>query len=62
MNASGELIGLAFDGNYEALISDWEYDAAIQRTISVDIRYVMFVTEKLGGATHLLREMGVFER
>jgi len=59
MNARGELIGLAFDGNYEALISDWEYDAAIQRTISVDIRYVMFITEKLGGATRLLREMGV---
>ena len=62
MNARGELIGLAFDGNYEALISDWEYEAAIQRTISVDIRYVMYITEKLGGATHLLREMGVETR
>ena len=59
MNARGELVGLAFDGNYEALISDWEYDAAIQRTISVDIRYVLFITEKLGGASQLLHEMGV---
>jgi hypothetical protein len=61
MNARGELIGLAFDGNYEAMISDWQYDFDLQRTISVDIRYVMFITEKLGKAGFLLEEMGISE-
>jgi len=59
MNASGELIGLAFDGNYEAMTSDWQYDEDIQRTISVDIRYVLFLTEKVAGADYLLKEMGI---
>ncbi len=57
LNARGEIIGIAFDGNYEAMTSDWQYNHAIQRTISVDIRYVMFITEKFGGATWLLDEM-----
>jgi len=59
MNARGELIGLAFDGNYEAMTSDWLYDPEIQRTIAVDIRYVMFITEKFAGADYLLKEMGL---
>jgi hypothetical protein len=59
MNAKGEIIGVAFDGNYEAMISDWQYDLDLQRTISVDIRYVLFVTEKFGKAGFLLDEMGV---
>ena len=59
MNAKGELIGIAFDGNYEALTGDWEFTLEIQRTISVDIRYVMFVTEKFAGADYLLKEMGL---
>jgi Peptidase S46 len=59
MNANGEIIGIAFDGNYEAMISDWKYDYALQRCISVDIRYVLFVTEKFGNASFLLDEMGV---
>jgi hypothetical protein len=59
MNARGELIGLAFDGNYEAMTSDWQYDYDMQRTISVDIRYVLFITEKFAGARHLLTEMGI---
>jgi len=58
LNAKGELIGCAFDGNYEAMISDWQYDPVLQRTISVDIRYVMFVTEKFGDASFVLEEMG----
>lgn len=57
MNAKGELIGLAFDGNYEAMISDWQFDYDIQRTISVDIRYVLFITEKFSGAKFLLDEI-----
>jgi hypothetical protein len=59
MNAKGELIGVAFDGNYEAMISDWQYDADLQRTISVDIRYVMFITQKFADAGFILDEMGV---
>lgn len=59
LNARGELIGLVFDGNYEALISDWQYDNKLQRTISVDIRYVLFITEKLGKAYNILKEMGL---
>jgi hypothetical protein len=59
LNAYGEMIGIAFDGNLEAMLSDWKFDPAIQRTISVDIRYVMFVTEKYAGADYLLEEMGV---
>ncbi len=59
LNAYGEMIGIAFDGNLEAMLSDWKFDPAIQRTISVDIRYVMFVTEKYAGANYLLEEMGL---
>jgi hypothetical protein len=59
LNSKGEIIGVAFDGNYEALISDWQYDVNLQRTISVDIRYVLFVTEKIGKAGFILDEMGV---
>lgn len=57
MNARGELIGLAFDGNYEAMTSDWLYNTELQRTIVVDIRYVMFITEKFAGADYLIQEM-----
>jgi len=59
MNARGEIIGVAFDGNYEAMTSDWQYDDALQRCIAVDIRYVLFITEKYGHAGFLLEEMGV---
>ena len=59
MNARGEIIGIAFDGNYEAMTSDWQYDYALQRCIAVDFRYVLFVTEKFGNAGFLLKEMGV---
>ena len=59
MNARGELIGIAFDGNYEALTGDWEFIPDLQRTISVDIRYVLFVTEKFAGGDYILKEMGI---
>lgn len=58
MNSKGEIIGVAFDGNYEAMIGDWQYDFDLQRTISVDIRYCLFITEKFGGAGFILDEMG----
>ncbi|MCX6285513.1 MAG: S46 family peptidase [Bacteroidetes bacterium] len=59
MNAKGEICGLAFDGNYESMISDWQYDYELQRCINVDIHYVLFITEKVGKAGFLLEEMGV---
>jgi hypothetical protein len=59
MNGKGEIVGVAFDGNYESMISDWQYDLKLQRCISVDIHYVLFITEKLGKAGFILDEMGV---
>ena len=57
MNGNGELIGLAFDGNWEAMSGDIFFENSIQRTINVDIRYVMFIIDKLGGAQNLIDEM-----
>jgi hypothetical protein len=59
LNAKGEICGVAFDGNYEAMISDWQYDFALQRCIAVDIHYVLFITEKVGKAGFLLDEMQI---
>ena len=59
MNADGELIGLAFDGNWEALSSDIVFNTALQRCINVDSRYVLFVIDKFGGAGYLLNEMDI---
>jgi hypothetical protein len=57
INAKGELIGLCFDGNYEALGHKIAVDKKLTRTINVDIRYVLFVIDKLGGATNLINEL-----
>lgn len=57
INGAGELIGIAFDGNWEAMSGDINFETSVQRTISVDIRYVLFVIDKMGGATHLIDEM-----
>lgn len=57
LNGKGKLIGLAFDGNWEALTSDLAYNAQLQRTICVDIRYILFVTRHWGKAEWLLGEM-----
>ncbi len=59
MNGRGEMIGLVFDGNFEGLGGDYAFDVNLNRTINVDIRYVMFVTEKLGGAAYLFDEMQI---
>ena len=59
MNAKGELIGLAFDGNWEAMSGDVAFEPALQRTIAVDIRYVLFVIEKFAGAGWLLDELTI---
>ncbi len=57
LNSKGELIGLAFDGNWEAMSGDIYYDPKLKRCINVDIRYVLFVIDKVGGAGHLVKEM-----
>lgn len=57
INGRGELIGCAFDGNWEAMSGDISFETEMQRTISVDIRYVLFVIDKYAGATHLVEEM-----
>jgi hypothetical protein len=57
LNANGELIGLAFDGNYEALSHKIAFDAVYNRTICVDIRYVLWCIDKLGGAPNIISEL-----
>lgn len=59
MNANGELIGLAFDGNWEAMSGDIYFDATYKRTIAVDIRYVLWCIDILGGAPHIVSEMTI---
>ncbi len=59
INAYGELIGTAFDGNWEAMSGDIYFEPNIQRTISVDIRYTLFIIDKYAGAKHLIDEMNV---
>ncbi|MBK7512952.1 MAG: S46 family peptidase [Chloracidobacterium sp.] len=59
LNGNGEQVGICFDGNFEGLGNDFYYDPAVNRTISVDIRYVLFVVEKFGGAGWMLDEMNI---
>ena len=61
MNGRGELIGLAFDGNWESMSGDIIFEPELQRCISVDIRYVLFIIEKYGGATNLIEELDIVE-
>lgn len=57
LNAKGELIGLAFDGNIESLSGDLKFNPRLQRCINVDIRYVLFIIDKFGGAGYVLPEL-----
>jgi len=57
MNGKGELIGIAFDGNIEAMAGDVIFDPELQRTISVDIRYVLFIIDKFAGAKNIINEL-----
>ena len=61
LNGNAELIGLAFDGNWESLSGDILFEPEMQRTISVDIRYVLFVIDKVMGAPHIVEELVVAE-
>ena len=57
IDGKGNLIGLAFDGNYEALSHKIAFDKDLNRTICVDVRYVLWCIDKLGGATNLINEI-----
>jgi len=57
LNGKGELIGIAFDGNIEAMAGDVIFDDELQRCINVDIRYVLFLIDKYAGATHIIDEL-----
>ncbi len=57
INGKGELIGVAFDGNWEAMSGDVAFETELQKCINVDIRYVLFVIDKFAGAKHLIDEM-----
>lgn len=59
LNAKGELIGLNFDRAYEATINDFAWNESYSRSIGVDIRYVLWVTDILGGADNIIKELGV---
>ena len=61
MDAEGNLIGIAFDGNWESLSGDINFDDNLQRCIAVDIRYVLFVIDKLGNCQRLINEMNIIQ-
>ncbi|MGN0087112.1 MAG: S46 family peptidase [Alloprevotella sp.] len=61
LNAQGELIGLAFDGNIESLSSDLKFNPRLQRCINVDIRYVLFIIDLFGGSSYAVKEMDIRE-
>ncbi len=58
-NSQGYLVGLAFDGNWEALAGDFEYESQLQRCICADIRYILFIIDKFAGANHLINELKI---
>jgi hypothetical protein len=59
INANGELFGIAFDGNWEAMSGDIAFEPDLQKCINVDIRYVLFIIDKYAGATRLIEEMTI---
>jgi hypothetical protein len=61
INGDGHLIGLAFDGNWEAMSGDLAFEPELQKTISVDIRYVLFIVDKFAGASNLIQEMKIIK-
>ncbi len=61
LNGDGELIGLAFDGNWEAMSGDILFEPELQRTINVDVRYVLFIIDKYAGATNIIHELKIVQ-
>jgi hypothetical protein len=59
LDGEGNLLGLAFDGNWEAMSGDVVFEPAVQRCICVDIRYILFIMDKFAGASHLVKEMKI---
>lgn len=59
LNDRGELVGLAFDGNYESIASDWLFDAPVTRSIHVDVRYMLYYLDVVAGADSLVEELGM---
>ncbi|MFY8299620.1 S46 family peptidase [Pseudoalteromonas sp. SS15] len=59
LNGKAELVGLLFDGVYESIIGDWDYDANLNRSIHVDSRYMLWVMDKVDNAQNLLKEMNI---
>jgi S1-C subfamily serine protease len=57
LNNKGELIGVIFDMTYESIIGDYYIIPELQRTLSVDIRYILFITDKMAGAQHIIKEL-----
>lgn len=62
MDADGDLIGIAFDGNWESMLSDLYFDETVTRTICVDIRYVLFVIDKMANAQYIMRELVIADK
>mgnify|MGYP005811285073 CR=1 FL=1 len=61
LNAQGELVGLLFDGTFESVNSDWDFDPRTTRSIHVDTRYMLWVMDKVDGADNLIEEMDIVE-
>ncbi|UCG27268.1 MAG: S46 family peptidase, partial [Bacteroidales bacterium] len=61
IGAGGELIGLAFDGNWEAMSGDIAFETDYQKTICVDTRYILFIIDKYAGASHIIDEITLVE-
>ncbi len=61
LNDKAEFVGLVFDGVYESIIGDWDYDKKLNRSIHVDVRYMLWVMEHVDGATNLIEEMDIVE-
>jgi hypothetical protein len=59
LNSKGEIVGLVFDGNWESIISDWDFLPKVTRSIHVDMRYILWVMDFVDEADHLLEEMGI---
>lgn len=59
INGDGHLIGIAFDGNWDSMVGDLSYQKKVQRTISVDIRYVLWFIDKYAGAHNLISELNI---
>ena len=62
LNGKGELVGLAFDGNYEAISSGWVFNPKLTRTIHVDSRYMLWLMQEVDGADNLLKEMAIVRK